>query len=238
MRSGKTMFATWLMHYYYDLGYTLYANYNLYNIPYIPIDSIEDFENVETPFNIYSVDEGWLAGLDSRRSQSFINVALSGIVLQSGKMGTGKYRKNNIIMTGQDFGQFDLRMRNVTDIIVKPTIIARDENEKPLAMIIDYIHYQEDRPKRKKLPIPLQFNFEHGFIDIPESYDTYQRIESMENDINPQSEIVQKYMDFEGTKTDLTTVLHEIEKYPITSAKSITNLIFMVKKGILTASTS
>jgi hypothetical protein len=219
------------MHYFLDRGFTLYANYNLYEIPYTRIDSVKDFEDVETPYNIFSIDEAWLSGLDSRRSQSFINVALSETFLQSGKMGMGEYRINHIIITGQDFGQFDLRIRNVTDIVAKPTIIVRDEFNKPLAMLIEYINYQSDNKKRQRLPIPLQFEFEHGFVDVPNSYDTYQRIESMEEELAPNNEIVQKYLNFEGNKGELISVLEAVEHIPTTPAKTLASFISCVKKG-------
>lgn len=233
MRSGKTMFSTWLGHYKYDKGYSLYANYNLYNIPYFPIDSVKDFEDVETPNNFFMMDEAWLSGLDSRRSQSLINIALSETFLQSGKMGKGEYRSNDICVTVQDFGQLDVRIRNVTDIVAKPTIIARDEYNKPLAMLIEYINYQSDNKKRQRLPIPLQYYFEHGFVDVPNCYDTYQRIESMEEKIDAENPLIQKYLNFEGNKGELISVLENIESLPNTNAKAFANLIQCVQKGYI-----
>ena len=57
-------------------------------------------------------------------------------------------------------------------------------------MLIEYINYQSDNKKRQRLPIPLQYFFEHGFVDVPNSYDTYQRIESMEEKIDADNPLI------------------------------------------------
>lgn len=193
---GKTCLEVFFIHLGIDEGKTIYANHNLYNIPYYNISKISQFDDIETQNNLIAVDESWITA-DSRRSQSLLNISFSHRMLQSRKIGKQIEKKpieTDVIMTTQDFYQVEERIRNVCRYIFKPKIVLRDENKKPLIMIVSRYDFQNPNFDKITFPLPMQFNFNHGFIDIPEHYDTYEQIDSMEDTFEDRyGDIIKKY---------------------------------------------
>lgn len=107
--SGKTLLCTILLKKAYDKGYKIYSNYKL-NFNFEPITILKlaqlDFNNC-----IIGLDEAYNY-LDARLSQTQQNIILSRLIAQSRKM------KVHIIYTAQLMRTVDVRLRNLTDIII------------------------------------------------------------------------------------------------------------------------
>jgi len=174
--SGKTLFLTFLANMYYSSDYDIYSNYEIKHIPMQNIDRVKDFLKIESEKSFFAVDEAWLSA-DSRQSQR--NRLFSTQFLQSRK------KHIDIGLTTQDFGQIDVRIRNVTQMVFEPEIIKRqndEKNGKPLIMKVSYFDVAEDIRKTNSMIIPLIMRFpKQGVIDIPNSYSTYQVVEAMES---------------------------------------------------------
>jgi hypothetical protein len=214
---GKTALQTFFVHAKIDDGYMIYSNYNLYNIEYFDLDKINDFQNIDTQYNFIVLDEAWISGLDSRKSQSLLNVSLSHKFLQSRKLGkklTDKPIKTDMMITAQDFYQVDTRIRNICRYIYKPKIILRDNNDKPLILMVDRYDFQKRTFDKVSFPVPLQFNFNHGYFDICESYDTFETIDSLSNSYEDRyNHIVEKYVNIPRSFEIKGSVLAGILRY-------------------------
>jgi hypothetical protein len=207
--SGKTMFTTWWDLVYALTGYDIFANYRVVwrdwyhnELPGAPkahdITAMEDFKNMPTKKNFFSVDEVWMLA-DSRRSSSFFSGVVTRSLMQSRKAGAGK---TDVMCTAQDFGMIDVRVRNVTTRVYEPKIIARmphpdgtpDADGKPLLMRADY--FDVTNPKRiRNMMIPLLVDTPWGQVSIPDSYDTYEIVDDMEDPrIDIEEALAEKYM--------------------------------------------
>ncbi len=74
--------------------------------------------------------------MDSRDGQKKKVKKKTHFILQSRHAGEGSL---DIYYTTQDRGQVDIRLRKNTDVWVYPSIIKRDEDNRPLYMIITYV---------------------------------------------------------------------------------------------------
>lgn len=235
--SGKTTFLTLWTYLYGMSGYTIYSNYNIqyktqFGVPVkVPfevrnISAIRDFSDISTPKNFFALDELWLTA-DSRRSSSFISSLASTKLLQSRK------KKADAGITTQSLGQLDKRIRDITSIIYEPEIILRDPNNgKPLALKVYFYTWEE--PETKKFCLPL-IGYRGG-ISIPDSYDTYEIVESMDDGKKTiEDELVEKYADWPGSRMQLRYVIayEEREKgIDKKAAERIANYIFALREDV------
>lgn len=198
--SGKTCYETWYSHYRYDKGYTIASNYELKYLDYILLESHDDLLNIgnrDIELLLYSLDENWI-NCDSRRSNSLLNQ-------QSTKFGM-QHRKlhADIFQSAQTWKQIDVRFRSQTMIWYEPQILVREclrcntiaknsdfgvfeecpecgsmKQAKPLVLQINYT-IATGKVRRGNYIIPMQYEFEHGYIDIPESYSTFEIVKGFE----------------------------------------------------------
>ncbi len=113
--SGKTLFASILSTDYYAKGYKIYANYKLQNALPLTFNYFLEFNKNYNPDNkyLFILDEVYAFGLESRASASKLNRLSSYIVLQSRKMNI------DIIYTTQLLNAVDLRLKDLTDIVIR-----------------------------------------------------------------------------------------------------------------------
>jgi len=193
---GKTCLETWFVHNAIDERRDIYANYNLFNINYYNISRTSELDDINTQNNLIAIDEGWITA-DSRRSQSLLNITFSHKMLQSRKIGKQIEQKpirTDVLISTQDFYQVEERIRNICRYIYKPKILLADNIGKPLILIVTRHDFQAQSFDKIKFPIPMQFNFKHGYVDIPENYDTYEQIDSMTDTFEDRyKEIIEKY---------------------------------------------
>ena len=205
--SGKTAGLTWFGHSYYDEGYTLVSNYNLFNIDYVHLKDYNDLLKIEGESEdkplFFMLDEGWLMA-DSRRSGSVLNMGTTKFGMQHRK------KHAHVFITSQTQSQIDKRLKSQCQIWYEPEILAKDENGKPLYIKMEYKMFKGKRTIEGFIPMPMQYNFLHGFVDIPESYDTYEIVEDSEIDLEETYRpVIEKYIGVASTlkKGQLTSVL-------------------------------
>lgn len=121
--SGKTLSMTKEAYLYYRQGYTIYANIKL-NFPYekYTLEDIASYANGEVQFKkvFFIIDEAHVF-IDSRRSGSKKNLAISYFILQTRK------RDVKLAFTTQYWHQVDKRLRDATEIIVECTFDKQHE---------------------------------------------------------------------------------------------------------------
>lgn len=146
----------------------IYSNYHLNGVDYEYVNTLEQIENMNngTAF----MDELW-SWLDSRASPTKKNRVISSILLKSRK------RTLNLFYTAQVFRQVDIRLRRITDYLIKPQ----------LAIYIPLQGYDEKIPIKCTLnvyevmgelidPVPMK-TFKFYTIPIFDMYDTKEEIE-------------------------------------------------------------
>lgn len=172
--SGKTLTMAIYGILHYIEGYTIYSNFHFDKIKYFNINNLQDFKDIKTTNNIFLLDEIYMLA-DSRNSQSFANKFVSQMVMQSRKIGHGG--KNIIMVSSPMFDTQDKRIRGLVDIVMEPTIVMRDENEKPLIILLEYFNTNSNKKKIRKQYLSTQL----GTIDVPNMYNTYEDIETIED---------------------------------------------------------
>lgn len=119
--AGKTLALTYIGFKKMREGRIVYSNYHLkspYFKKYNFVESAKQIEDMNK--GIALMDEFWI-WLDSRESTKQRNKIISGILLKSRK------RDIDILYTSQSIMQMDVRVRRVTDFIIKPVLT---HNEK------------------------------------------------------------------------------------------------------------
>jgi len=204
--SGKTMVMAEFGILKYCEGYHIYSNFHFNRMEYTNINSLQDFKDIKTVNNMFLLDEIYMLA-DSRNSQSFANKFVSQTVMQSRKIGHGG---NNIIMVSSPmFDTQDKRIRGLVDIVIEPTIVLRDENEKPLIIMLEYFNTNSDKKKIRKMYIPTQI----GNIDVPNMYNTYEDIETIEDgSVDFRKMLIKKYWDTEIKRKSALSSFLQIEE--------------------------
>jgi len=225
--SGKTTTLTWMGHIRFDEGCSLYCNYKLYDIEYYSLENIFDFKDITTEKNFIMLDELWLTS-DSRRCNSLLNIQMSKRILQSRKT------HSDVCISSQDFFQLDPRIRNITRYLFEPEIIQHDENGKPIFINLTIYDWQHKSNKKISIIIPMQMNFKHGYVDVPESFETDEILETMTNPTEKEyKNLIKKYISFDGKKSDLESVLQIKEGMGASESKTLSKYILVVKNGLV-----
>lgn len=121
--SGKTLTMTMLGKLASQVGQDVSSNYHI-TFSNLRVITKNDFDNFRN--GVMLLDELWLWS-DSRRAMSDKNYIVNKIPLSSRK------RKLAIIWTSQQLSQIDLRIRNITDVLLYPQLqIVRDSNGNPI----------------------------------------------------------------------------------------------------------
>jgi ABC-type dipeptide/oligopeptide/nickel transport system ATPase component len=188
---GKTLLLTHLGKLMHDCGYTVYSNYKL-NFPHNLIDEANILSNLtKESKNIFLFDELWLTA-DSRKSMSLSNFILSSSVLQSRKLSC------DIFYTTQHSRQVDIRIRNVTNLFFRPSILF-NINNIPFLIIVKV--FKRDF---HGILIPRK-TFYVNVLDSLGLYDTSEIILPSEHD--EFSTLIERYKNFSGKKTALKSLL-------------------------------
>lgn len=123
--SGKTLSMTYFCRVYYNIGYTIYSNYNL-EFPHKKLtkELIEEYTESRQQFNktVFAIDEIYLF-FDSRSSQSKGNKIFSYFVTQTSK--------NDVVLLGtaQFFNTVEKRFRdNVNNMIYCNRVLKTKRN--------------------------------------------------------------------------------------------------------------
>ena len=214
---GKTLALTVWTYYMKLAGYEIHTNYNISGYKNHKIDNTIDLKKLSDKDKWFALDEFWL-DIDSR--MSYANKLLSEIFMQHRK------RKMVMGMTAQFHSLFDLRVRNITNLLCLPEIIENNLGY-PIAVKIYYTSNKKyirlykdvnDLEMFKKFPsmlLPTVFN---GF-NIIENYDTHELVDKLSNEEdNLIAELLETFAGYEGKKTDLASKL-EFE-YDITASKA------------------
>jgi hypothetical protein len=227
--TGKTLLMRWLGQMHYSQGYELYANFCLKGVPYHKVGTYTDFLNISTPKNFIMLDEWW-KNADSRRSMSSIGQLSTNWTMQSRKVGgkaEGGGQGTHVCMTGQNYEQFDLRIRGIGEVFYRPEIIAYDDNNVPLLLKVEIIMIKGNKSIKRTVPIPLIYDFGDGEIDIPFAYDTYEDITEMESSSKDlHRKYFEKYWDFTGKQSQLQLILEYDDGLSGSEAKRIAGFIY------------
>jgi hypothetical protein len=224
--SGKTTAMTWIGHDKYDDGYTLVSNLQLFNIPYIFIDEYTDLSTIEGESEesklCFLLDEAYMLGLDARRSMSLSN-------LNTTKFGMQHRKKHaDIYITSQTKEQIDKRFRSQCVYWFEPEITLKDEVGKPVLINLDFKRFNGKKTFSGTVPLPMQYEFEHGYVDVPESFDTYQKIEESTIDLeDAYGPLIEKYSQVAWNlkKGQLAAMLEVREKLPTAIANKIADYL-------------
>ena len=216
---GKTLGMSVLGHYGYIGGCYVSANYKITGYPNTLLTSGMQLKNVSTDNNLYLMDELWVE-MDSRLSG--VNVEMSRRILQMRK------KDISLIYTAQDIDQLDKRPRRITNIFLFPQVIFNDD-DYPIYVKYHYTRKAVSIENMKEyinyLPffiLPVQVN---GF-DVADNYDTSEIVEGMESEQTVKAkELICKYVNFEGTKTELESILVLDENITKTKAGVIASYI-------------
>jgi hypothetical protein len=118
--SGKTLSMTKDLYNYYNNGFKVYSNYDLKFAEYVTTEEIKGITGKDSRFSdcVIAIDEIQIL-FDSSRFMSKENKDFSNFVQQ--------IRKRGIILlwTTQFFIRTDVRIREHTDIIVRPNYVAK-----------------------------------------------------------------------------------------------------------------
>lgn len=216
VRSGKTMLMTYFIKLGYLSNYEIYTNYLLNDMEYTPIKTIDQLKKL-TPKNkkLWGWDEIWITA-DSRTSGSTGNKSLSEVVLQSGKA------KADLIYTTQNPNiddksnksmQFDLRIRDVTSLFLRPHVAIVNENDIPVVLTVEVFNRDFDLLNVVDIDV----------TGIHKLYDTYQKIEA--TPIQDDKILYNKYKNFMGSRKKLKSILIIDEHMKATDADNLASYI-------------
>lgn len=227
--SGKTLFLTFLAEIFKNDGYNIYANYHLKNFPYFNILKVNDFLKIKTRPNFFALDEGWM-NMDSRRSGSLMNLLHSRSILQSRKL------EAHVGITSQTWMQLDKRIRSITAIVFQPEIVLRDDDNKPLAMKLNFFK-NEGKRKMCETFLPLAPPFLE--VDIPNSYETLEIVDELQsNDSEEMEKLTEKYLndnrtsDLSATKLKSFIFMEELKSGNMvdnTKCMTVANYIIVLR---------
>jgi hypothetical protein len=226
--SGKTMAMTAFGAMAYNTGVSIYANYPLKGIKYQHISAFEDFLQIKTPRNLILLDELW-ASADSRQSMS--NLQATQWAAQSRKIGSVS---TDVIWTGQMHKQLDLRIRELTQFWMEPSIAARDpKSGKPLALRINAKIYIGDKTIAKKFCLPMFLPLKGIRTYVADMYDTRQIVDRTENTSlkDEYADIIEKYRNTALKTTELRPLLIFDEEVPKEHAGLIASYIKALQGG-------
>jgi len=188
--SGKTLFMTYIAYILYNKGWRVYANYKL-NFPYTSIISLKTLDNLEGKNNMILLDEAWITA-DSRKSGSYLNLALSKIVLQSRK------KSAELLYTTQYANQVDIRIRQITHVYIVPEIVHFEANIPAIVKVTFF--------KMSGL-----YEFEEMGEKLYDIFNTHllYNTEEIINETKKENitDLLKKYRNFEGSKSELKSVL-------------------------------
>ena len=225
--SGKTLAMSICLYLNYLLGSMAYANYTITGYPVERIKNTFALKSMNKIWKSFALDEFYLDA-DSRQSGTSKNLAMTRKVLQ--------FRKRHIdtFISSQNIRAIDTRIRDLVGMIVFPETIFSDGY--PIYVNCYYstnkrIHF-EDWSLIQKLPcFQLPVVIEETNFNVAENYDTDELVESMdleEGDII--KELISKYKGFDGSKTDLKSILNMEHGYVAGKASAIGDYIFWVNK--------
>lgn len=161
--AGKTLAMTHLVSYNYTiLKKAIYSNYHLKRIPYTPVTTLEQIDDMRD--GVFAGDELW-SWVDSRASRTKANRMVAKIALVARKRGV------DIFYTTQSFHQMEKRIRDITNIIIKPAI----NRKNTICTLLWYDRLEIDDPRPKPFYISK-------FLARPvfNLYDTRQEIDDLE----------------------------------------------------------
>jgi len=163
--TGKTLGMTNMVSYNYAvLGKTIYSNYHLKRIPYVPVTSLDQINEMRD--GVFAADELW-SWVDSRTTKTKRNQMIAKIALVARKRGV------DIFYTTQNFHQIEKRIRDITNIVIKPML---NGNKTICTMLwYDRMEIDDKRPKPfyiSKFYAPAVFNL----------YDTREEIGDLDED--------------------------------------------------------
>jgi len=163
--AGKTLAMTYMtINNHLILGKTIYSNYHLKRVPYIPVTSLSQIDEMRD--GIFSADELW-SWVDSRTTRSKSNRMISKIALVARKRGV------DILYTAQNFHQMEKRIRDITNIVIKP--VLNGPNTICTMLLYDRLEIDDQRPKPFKI---LKF-YAPAIFNL---YDTREEIGDLDED--------------------------------------------------------
>lgn len=219
--SGKTMCMT-------DLGLKRYeieeleliANYKLIGVDYYHLDNVKQLIDLKdykpNKRKLVLLDELWIS-TDARTSQSKRNIEISQSILQSRKFFS------DMMYTTQRMRQVEVRITEITQLKICPQIVLVDDNNIPVIISLHSFLRGETG----------DFDLYNGCVDsfvygVHKYYDTYEVIKPLSR--KPQEDLIDKYMDFIGNKSELESVLTIDEEYSKSDSKLLANYIMSKQK--------
>lgn len=236
--SGKTCFETWYSHFQYDRGFTVASNYMIKYIDFLLLETHEDLLNIgnrDIELLLYSLDENWI-NCDARRSGSLLNQQNTKFGMQHRKLHA------DIFQSAQTWKQIDVRFRSQTMIWYEPEILVREcvrcnwlgrnsdfgifeecpdcgamKQAKPVIIKVNYTIASGKNSRQGNYIVPMQYEFEHGYIDIPEAYNTFEVIQGFELQvkdlIGKYPLIIKKYTQVDKLSTKALTALLRYQEH-------------------------
>lgn len=221
---GKTLLLSLLGKYFYDLGYRIYANYH-FALAHELITDLNQLKNIDIKYNsVFLFDELYVSA-DARQHGTEQNIELSKWILQSRK------KKVSLFYTAQYIRLVEQRIRMITQILLKPEIVAYNIDNTPAYMLVD--KYLRDITgyayPQGKILVNLNLS------EIVNLYDTSEivtkvNIESKYDEIIKS--FLEKYANAEKLKKrDITSILTFEYKLPLNRAMILSNYLLMkIKK--------
>lgn len=222
--SGKTVLMTALGHLQYDTKpkTSIYANYEIKGVDYTPISEVDDFLNIPTPKNLILLDELWKTA-DARHSMG--NLANVNWAAESRKIGA---TETNVIWTGQLYKQLDLRIRELTQFWITPSIAAKDkQTNKPMLIRADCTIFHGEKSVKKHFLMPTVIKTSHGIIDVCDSYDTREKVQKTEGQTLKETykDMIKKYKASPQKIGELKALLVFDEDIPPSDASLVASYI-------------
>lgn len=225
--AGKTLGMSIMAYYNHLQGSKVYANYEISGYPVTKIDNAYMLKTMSADWKTFALDEFWL-DFESRGSGSR-NIDMSQKVLQWRKRGI------EALITSQHISQLDVRIRNVTDLIMFPQVTF-DNEEFPLYVTFYYTqnkryHFDNMAVIKRLRSFSMPVIFPDGF-NVAENYETNEIVEELETEEHELIKtLTDEYKDFDGTKTQLKSKLCIEHGLPGSKAQIVSDYIFY-KNGL------
>lgn len=214
--AGKTATLSVFSYLAHLSGDKIYNNYTLKGYPNNYIDKIEDLKNFVGERIFLSLDEFWIWS-DSRNSTSGDSKKI-----QQAMMQIRKRNVKNCYMTSQHFGQIDTRTRNITSSVMFPELIKHPQTGYPFLIKVRFLRDLYRPFNISQLPYFFLPTIINGF-NVLDNYNTNEIIEEPES-FNLDS-LMRKYKNYDGSKTELQSLLEFDDEIPATLAKRISSYI-------------
>jgi len=217
--AGKTLAMSIMTYINYLQGALIYANYMITGYPVETITNTYTLKTMTKAWKVFALDEWWLT-LEARTSGK--NIDLSRKILQ--------FRKRSIdcYATAQTIASLDTRMRMVTDLNIFPETIFVDD--KPVLVTCYYTQNKHldfnNWGLIKKLPSITLPVIVEGF-NVADNYDTDEIVEPMETEETDNiKQFVETFKGFDGSKTDLKSLLNIEHGFNPGKAGAIADYVF------------